>query len=98
MKTLPMSYNPSIPTPWGNIIGVHVLTKTVDGNHLPFTTRKTITVFDEDFTRTEISQEEYDSHIKGSGIRKLTGYLETGGGRHQFFGLDVNEAEEALYL
>jgi hypothetical protein len=93
-----MSYNPSTPTPWGNILGVHIFTRTVDGNHVPFSEKKIITVFDENFARTEISQQEYDRLIKGTGIRKLTGYLETGGGRHSFYGLDVDEAEEALYL
>jgi hypothetical protein len=78
------------------VVAVHILNTVIDGNHVPFSEKRTITLFTKNAEPFRISEEEYEAHIVGSGIPKYTGTLEKGGGRHQFYGWDVNDVEEGL--
>jgi hypothetical protein len=78
------------------IIGVHVLTRVTDGNHVPFSEKKFITLFDESLKEIEISEWDYESSIVGSGVRKYSATIERGGGRHNFYGTDLEEAKQYL--
>lgn len=78
------------------IIGVHLLTRVTDGNHVPYSVKKTITLFDENLNPIEISEWDYETKIVGSGIRKYTGTVERGGGRHSFYGIDIDEAKQHI--
>lgn len=79
-----------------NIIGVHVLTRVIDGNHVPYTAKKFVTLFDENLNQIEVSEWDYETKIVGSGIRKYSGTVERGGGRHSFYGVDDSEAKKYL--
>jgi hypothetical protein len=78
------------------IIGVHILTQVTDGNHVPYREKKTITLLTEKLDELPITEFDYDNEIVGSGIRKFTGTVERGGGRHCFYGIDIEQAKELL--
>lgn len=78
------------------IIGVHILSVVTDGNHVPYTVKKTYTIIDDGFNTFEINEFDYESQVVGSGIRKLTGTVERGGGRMSFYGIDLNKALDLL--
>ena len=78
------------------IVGVHVLTRVTDGNHVPYAEKQFFTLFNTELNSIEISKLTYESAIVGSGIRKYSGTVTRGGGRHSFYGTDVSEARKYL--
>jgi hypothetical protein len=78
------------------IIGVHILTRVTEGNHVPSTTKKFIKLFTDTLQEIYISESQYESEIVGSGIRLYRGTVERGGGRHAFYGVDDTRARQCL--
>lgn len=79
-------------------IGCHVFTKVIDGNHVPFREKKVFTLVTASNDLMEVSPTLFNSVVVGSGIRKYSGTLETGGGRHTFYGVDLADALNNLDL
>jgi hypothetical protein len=78
------------------IIGCHVFTKVIDGNHVPFSTKKVYTLVTTNGDLLEASPTMFKDVVVGTGIRQYSGTLETGGGRHNFYGTDLADALDYL--
>jgi hypothetical protein len=79
------------------IIGVHILTRTVDGNPtVPYSVKQYPTLITSNYQTISVSACEYERFVVGSGIAKFTGSVLTGGGRHAFYGIDLAEAVDHL--
>jgi len=76
------------------IIAVFCFLKTWEGNHIKSKRELSVTLIADDTSEIEISEDEYNKVVKGSGIRRFSGQLATGGGRHSFTGASLHHARK----